>query len=601
MHVVLRFQLLQLCIRALSGRNPLLLKKAEIYILRFLFCLVFPIFPFFTWAQNRYDIVINEFLPDASPSVGLPESEYIELKNRSSGDYNLRNWKISNGSSTATIKSDYVLKADSFLILCAVLASNSFTRFGATLGIGGFPVLNNDAGEIILSTNDSVVMDAVYYDKNWFANELKAAGGWSLEMIDPDNPCQGKSNWTASISPVGGTPGTKNSVEAENSNTESPSLTRALVLDSMDLVLIFDEALDSASASTSSCYFISDGIGSPSKSFAMAPFFDRVQIQLHTPLAKERMYTITVSQLRDCSGNEISPYYNNCKTGIAEKVKSGDIIFNEILFNPPPYGYDYIELYNRSHTIINGSELWLASRDMNGNLKNPVPVIKEDRAFLPGEYLLITENPDWVLHNFPMSEPARMISLSSMPSLPDDIGKIVLLNASGDILDELDYDHHWHSPLLANEAGVALERIRTDLPTGLASNWTSAAASSGYGTPGYKNSESSADSMDSRFISIEPKVFSPDMDGYYDFLFIHYNLPGAGFMGSISIYNVFGKVVKLLVNNTLWGTMGTFRWDGLDEEQRPLPMGHYIIYIEIFRADGIILHRKLVCVLARKP
>ena len=107
--------------------------------------------------------------------------------------------------------------------------------------------------------------------------------------------------------------------------------------------------------------------------------------------------------------------------------------------------------------------------------------------------------------------------------------------------------------------------------------------------------------MDSRFISIEPKVFSPDMDGYHDFLFIHYNLPGAGFMGSISIYNVYGKLVKLLVNNTIWGTVGTFRWDGSDEQQKPLPMGHYIIYLEVFRTDGTVLHRKLVCVLARNP
>jgi flagellar hook assembly protein FlgD len=107
--------------------------------------------------------------------------------------------------------------------------------------------------------------------------------------------------------------------------------------------------------------------------------------------------------------------------------------------------------------------------------------------------------------------------------------------------------------------------------------------------------------VDSRFISIEPKVFSPDMDGYHDFLFIHYNLPGSGFIGSISIYNVYGKLVRLLVNNTLWGTMGTFRWDGSDEQQKPLPMGHYIICIEVFQTDGIVLRRKLVCVLARGP
>ena len=188
-----------------------------------------------------------------------------------------------------------------------------------------------------------------------------------------------------------------------------------------------------------------------------------------------------------------------------EKVKPGDIIFNEILFNPPPYGYDYLELYNRSSSVINCSELWLAARELTGNLKDPVNLVKEERAFFPGEYLLLTENPDWIVHHYPNTDESGMIPLSPMPSLPDDVGKIVLLNTSADIIDELDYDHHWHSPLLSNENGVALERIRTDLPTELASNWTSATAASGYGTPGYKNSENSVDSAAANLISVEPK------------------------------------------------------------------------------------------------
>ena len=84
------------------------------------------------------------------------------------------------------------------------------------------------------------------------------------------------------------------------------------------------------------------------------------------------------------------------------------------------------------------------------------------------------------------------------------------------------------------------------------------------------------------FISVEPKVFSPDMDGYQDFFFIHYHLPAAGFTGSISIYDIYGRMVRKLVNNILWGTSGSFRWDGLDEQQNLLPMGHYLIYAELF-------------------
>ena len=86
------------------------------------FCLIMPLF---TEAQSRYDILITECFPDPSPSVGLPESEFIELKNSSAHDYNLHNWKISNGNSSATIKTDYILKADSFLILCSTASADA--------------------------------------------------------------------------------------------------------------------------------------------------------------------------------------------------------------------------------------------------------------------------------------------------------------------------------------------------------------------------------------------------------------------------------------------------------------------------------------------
>ena len=89
------------------------------------------------------------------------------------------------------------------------------------------------------------------------------------------------------------------------------------------------------------------------------------------------------------------------------------------------------------------------------------------------------------------------------------------------------------------------------------------------------------------------------MDGYRDFLFIHYHLPAAGFIGSISIYDIYGRMVRKLANNILWSTNGNFRWDGLDDEQNLLPVGHYVIYIELFLPDGSVKKKKFVCVLAK--
>ena len=564
----------------------------------FIFFIFWAFSPVVSPAQNRYDILISEFLPDPSPSVGMPESSFIELYNRSGHDFSLLNWKISNGNTTATIKTDYQLEADSFLILCPTSSVTAYSSWGPALGISGFPSLNNDAGDIILSSGAGSIIHAVHYSKNWFENGIKASGGWSLEMIDPANPCSEKENWAASISPSGGTPGKKNSVYAENPDAESPSLVRAIAIDSLKLVLIFDEALDSASATDVSNYFLSDDIGSPEKATASAPFFDHVSISLKTPLNTGKIYTVSVQGVRDCHGNEIS-LQNNCKAGIPGRTQPGDVIINEVLFNPPPYGSDYIELFNRGTSVIAGSSLFIAGIDPNGNLKDPEGLVTEEHLLFPGEYFLLTEDPVWVMHNYPLAPAPQILSLPVLPSMPDDRGKIALLNASGVRIDELDYDHHWHSPLLTSESGISLERINPNLPASMASNWTSAAASAGFGTPGYKNSESfSAGNSDSDLISVEPKIFSPDQDGYQDFLFIHYQLPAAGFMGSISIYDILGRVVRKLVNNILWGTSGSFRWDGLDESMNRLPTGHYILYIELFLPDGTVKKQKLVCVLA---
>ncbi len=553
-------------------------------------CLGFVLLPGFAVAQNRNDILITEFLSDPSPSIALPESEFIELTNRSGTEINLYHFIISNGNSSATIKTDFILKPDSMLILCNTNSAVAFSQYGSALALSGFPSLNNEEGNIILYNGAGNVIHALHYDKSWFHNDLKAGGGWSLEMMDLSNPSGGKENWSSSTALAGGTPGQKNSVNFPNPDEQPPSLLRAVALDSSRLVLYFDEAIDSVTAVSVAGYEISDGIGQPDSAFTIPPFFNRVQIHLPKPLMKKKIYELSVQQIRDCSQNEIG-LHNHCPAGLMEKADPGDIVFNEILFNPPVFGYDYLELYNRSSKIIPCSELFIAGRDPDGSLKNPVAMVKDERGFFPGEYLLLTENPDWVLGNYPSAPAAQIIPVASLPSLPDDQGKCVLLNPAGEILDELDYDHHWHSPLLANESGVALERIRTDLSTALASNWISASAAAGNGTPGYKNSESNSGDPVDQFISIDPEIFSPDMDGYHDFCFINYQLPASGYAGSISIYDISGRMVRKLVNNILWGTSGTYRWDGLDEEQNLLPMGHYVICVELFLPDGTILKK----------
>ena len=76
---------------------------------------------------ERYAVLIHEIMADPSPVIGLPNTEYIELKNNSNQAINLFHWKINNGTTTATINTQFLLQPDSFVIVCSVTVVSSIT------------------------------------------------------------------------------------------------------------------------------------------------------------------------------------------------------------------------------------------------------------------------------------------------------------------------------------------------------------------------------------------------------------------------------------------------------------------------------------------
>jgi hypothetical protein len=168
-------------------------------------------------------------------------------------------------------------------------------------------------------------------------------------------------------------------------------------------------------------------------------------------------------------------------------------------------------------------------------------------------------------------------------------------------VDELQYNRQWHFPLLNNEDGVSLERIDYHQPTQLSSNWTSAASTLGFGTPSYQNSQYRADLQIKGDITAQPKIFSPDNDGFDDFVTIAYRLEEPGYVANVSIYDMAGRTVRSLVRNATLSNTGSFRWDGLNDVQQKLPAGHYIIVTELFNLKGRVRRFKNVVVVSRKP
>lgn len=61
-------------------------------------------------------VIINEIMADPSPTVGLPDSEFVELYNRSDVAVDVSGWIFSDAVSSVSLPS-CVLPADSYLII----------------------------------------------------------------------------------------------------------------------------------------------------------------------------------------------------------------------------------------------------------------------------------------------------------------------------------------------------------------------------------------------------------------------------------------------------------------------------------------------------
>ncbi|MFZ1527667.1 MAG: lamin tail domain-containing protein [Ferruginibacter sp.] len=557
------------------------------------------VFSYFVPAQ--YDVVIDELMADPTPLVALPDNEWVELKNTSGFDINLQGWRIGKPSGQSGPMPNYLLKKDSFVIVCTGSAVAALSVYGPVISVTSFPSLSNTGDVLYLRSAQGNTIHSISYTDAWYQNELKKDGGWTLEMIDPNNPCTGIGNWKASTDASGGTPGRKNSVDAVNADATAPKLIRAYASDSIHITLVFSEAVDSTSASVASQYSISDGIGSPVSAAAVATSFDRVSLLLSgtNALLRNKIYTVTATALTDCSGNAIGSA-NTARVGLYEHLDSFDIVVNEILFNPKSGGNDYVEIYNRSSKIINLRNTYIANRNTTGAVSSIAQLSGEDYLFFPGDFMVMTEDASLVLRDYVAEKPEAFITVGTMPSFNDDEGDVIITNEQGNIVDELKYLDNWHFALISNEEGVALERIDYHAATQNEANWHSAASSVGYGTPTYKNSQLKADAGVQGEITVTPEIISPDNDGQDDFATINYSFPEPGYVANITIFDANGRPVRYLQRNALNGIKGYYRWDGLGEKQQKLTAGIYIVYTEVFNLQGKTKKFKKVIVLARR-
>ncbi|MDP4636513.1 MAG: lamin tail domain-containing protein [Crocinitomicaceae bacterium] len=538
------------------------------------------------------DVIISEFFPDPSPVIGLPEVEYVEIFNHSSKVFHLLDWTISDGSSNGTI-GDYWLLPGSYLVLTANANIGMFTNVA---GVTSFPSLNNAGDQLILSNQIGTQLDQFNYTDDWYQDNSKKNGGYSLERILLDDPCSNYDNWKASNDLSGGTPGTINSVFSAAPDQSKPSFSSLIALNPNFLEVTFTEGMDSSSLSNA--FILTTPNLSIQQTYVQGVNDNpngppQLIIQFNENFTASTPYEIQIGPVSDCWQNDTTLYGQFI---LPEQAVAGDIIVNEILANPINGGQDFIELYNRSSKVIDLKEWQFANFDNDtvANMKTiPFHFIIE-----PMSYVAISEDTNFLLLNYPSTIPGRLIEMD-MPSYNIDSGTVYLLK-DGEQIDRVSYHSDWHFSLLDNTDGVSLERLLPDAFSNQATNWHSAAESIGFATPGRINSQFQFGET-TESISLQNDVFSPDLDGFEDVLMVNYSFSKAGLLGKARVFDDIGREVKTIFSNELLATSGFFSWDGIMNEQVKAPIGVYILLVEVFSTDGsVILTKKIAFTIAGK-
>ena len=283
----------------------------------------------------------------------------------------------------------------------------------------------------------------------------------------------------------------------------------------------------------------------------------------------------------------------------AQVPSAGNIVINEILSNPPSGGFDYVEGFNKSDSTIDLQELVVANRNSTAEVASRKPIALEPLFLPPGAFFLATANAKWVRQHYHVPDDAIICEISSLPSLPDDAGTVIFLTKKDSVVDEVSYSEKWHFALLSNSSGVALERLSYFSPSQDKNNWTSASSASGYGTPGYRNSQFLKRSPPNDEIAV-PTLFSPDNDGINDLELLQFNLKEPGYVINTMVYDLSGRKVRHLIKNESPGLTAIYKWDGLDDKSAPLPQGIYIIATDMFTLAGKTRRIRNAVMLARK-
>ena len=552
---------------------------------------------FITQDAEQYDIIINEIYPDVTPSLGFPEIKYLELFNRSDKAINLENYTMDEGSANPSPFPFFVLNPGQYVILQKTNFLLNYNAFGDVIFLDAFNLTIGGEPLILLDPTGQII-DAVIYSSTWH-DEGRDDGGFSLERIDPSKVCDlTNNNWATSNAAFGGTPGSVNSTHPTPEELPLELLKTYVANEQPNVLeLTFNKALDRENAINLDNYLITPAGLTIQDIEIVGPYFDRINILFTAPIPAQTIYDISISGITDCQNLMLSTSSNIGQFALSELPEPNDIVINEVLHNPASGGSRFVELFNRSSKVLNSQDFLFAKRDENGQLTDLTEILIPCLIF-PGTHIVFTPSPFDIQSRYTVLNPNSFV-LTSLPTFDNTEDAVVLLTAGSVIIDELQYTRSFHNALLDDLNGVSLERIDPEGNTQEEGNWHSAAATVGFATPTFQNSQFfEVVNPGSEIISIPIKTISPNGDGFQDVLLINYQTDRPGFLAKVDIFDAKGRLIRQLAKSELIASNGNIKWDGTIDDGSKARIGIYIVFVELTNPDGTIERVKETVVVA---
>jgi len=458
-----------------------------------------------------------------------------------------------------------------------------------------FSTLNNSTPDAVVLYDDrALIMDSIFYSPDWGGR-----GGFSLERIDPEDLSNQRSNWGTSIDSTGATPGGRNSIvrfdhDLELVSASAEGTTLAVDIRNAGRILSRDFSVDFFEKTKDDTLPIgtAEFRGSLLPGASILLRFEWGDAPSGESLVKAEIISASDQRLQ-----------NNSKIfQVKKRFSAGEIIINEIMYEPVSGQNEWIEMFHRGKNPVDLSGWSFTDRPTASGNRNSFAVSASPRRILPGEFVAVAAEST-VLNLFPALLHAKHVLILDRPSgfsFGNDGDDIIVKDLLGTVIDSVRYAPQWHHPDVTDVRGRSLERIHPDLDSNDPENWSTSASAAG-GSPAMRNTIFTERIVSTASLSFSPNPFSPDGDGFEDFCMIRFSLPHETSVIRLRIYDRYGRLIITLADGDPSGPEGERIWNGFDSVARRARIGPYIALLEaIDRSGGILVTAKGVIVVATK-